>query len=126
MPRLKENRTNNMWQALARLRHPGVTFVPRAATPESPVDAVVTGTDGAKRIVGTWTPGFGGGVQLPSAKAEYDASTMTEASLKAVARRLQDEEPELKWSHALEGAAIRYGFNTYNAALFHLKRKETM
>lgn len=124
MPRPKQNRTNNMWQALARLRHPDVTFVPRTSAPESTVDAVVKREDGSWRVVGTWTPGEGGGVLLSSAKAQYDAAEMTESRLKAVARRLQDETPELKWSHALEGAAIRYGFNTYNAALFHLKSKE--
>lgn len=125
MGRAKENRTENMWQALARLRHPGVVFVPRTSGPESTIDAVVE-KDGERHIVGTWEPGMGGRVRMSddTAARVLDPATMTESRLKADARRLQDADPELRWSHALEGAAIRYGFKTYNAALFHLRVRE--
>lgn len=121
----RNNRTNLMWQALARLRHPTVQFVPRSTMPSSPVDAVVE-KDGAREVVGTWEPGVGGRVRMSddAAARVLDPATMTESRLKNAARRLQDADPELKWSHALEGAAIRYGFKTYNSALFYLRDKE--
>jgi len=122
----RNNRTNIMWQSLARLRHPTVQFVPRSTLPSSPVDAVVQDEQGASRIVGTWVPGEGGRVRMSDDMANrvLDPTTMTEPRLKADARRLQEADPELKWSHALEGAAIRYGFATYNSALFYLRDKE--
>ncbi len=123
---IRNNRTNLMWQSLARLRHPTVQFVPRSTLPSSPVDAVVQDEQGSSRIVGTWVPGEGGRVRMSDDMANrvLDPATMTEPRLKADARRLQEADPELKWSHALEGAAIRYGFTTYNSALFYLRDKE--